>query len=188
MPRRSLALPYPKRIRELPMLDSARMKRRLVGAILFAALCTAIATFMAPKTPSGARQRVRSDVPAEFPVAVRDAGTAATKFYRYAELPNSTQQKDRSFLIGEPIPAGIAVEASSEGKQSLRVERPIDRNTTAIGWYHATEKEVFPQFFELRKEYRDRQKMLTYGGIAFSISAVLAALFSMGWLWQREPQ
>jgi hypothetical protein len=182
------ALPLAGDFRELLMLDSRPMRKRWFTAIAFVIVCTAVATLLAPKNISGSRERVREQVPPDFPVAVRDVGSSTVRIHPHIELAKATRLVNASFLIGEPAPDGITIEASSEGKQSLRVQRRVDRNTTAIGWYHATEREVFPQFFELRKESRDRHAMFRYGGIAFGTSTALALLFSMVFRPRRKQR
>ena len=155
------------------------MSKRIAIAILFVMICTAVAAFLAPKQGKGIRERVRADVPSEFPIAVRDTRTAAVSVRRYRELAELARQPEISFLVGEPAPTGVTNDASSEGKQSLRVERRLDDHTTAVGWYHATDKEILPQYFELRTVTRDRRAMAKYGGIGFAVSVALALLFSM---------
>lgn len=152
------------------------MSKRVAFAILFVVICTTSAAFLAPKQGKGIRERVRADVPPEFPIVVRDTRTAAVSVRRYRELAELARQPEISFLVGEPTPAGVTVDASSEGKQSLRVERRLDDNTIAIGWYHATAKEVFPQFFELRTEIRDRRAIAKYGGSALVAGTVLVSI------------
>jgi hypothetical protein len=78
----------------------------------------------------------------------------------------------------------VHIEASSEGKQSLKVHVDPNDEFTTIGWYNATAKDIYPRFYEAHRGPENIDVAVKYGGGAFLITLVL--FLTARWLWRRR--
>ena len=183
----------------------------LIGlAALFLVSCTGIMVLISPKKPeNNLRERIidATKIPPEFPVLFfNDPKDEKPRIVSYRDLmTEKTAHPDYTLLI----PAGkeaavndwlkknsesgggegnfaqdVTIEASSEGKQSLKLHVDPNDEFTTVGWYNATAKDIYPQYYEAHRGPQNIDVAMKYGGGAFLITL---ALFATGrWLWRRR--
>lgn len=181
----------------------------LIGlAALFLVSCTGIMVLISPKKPAhNLREAVKDKIPPAFPVLFfNDAQDTKPRVLRYEEFAaEKAQHPDYTLLIPEGKEAAIndwlkkssesgggegnfdqdvTIEASSEGKQSLKVHVDPNDEFTTVGWYNATAKDIYPQYYEAHRGPQNIDVAMKFGGGAFLITL---ALFATGrWLWRRR--
>jgi hypothetical protein len=179
---------------------SSRLLSTSLLGVLFVGSCGGIMVLITPKVEEqGKRERVTEAVPLQYPVlffAPQD--DAKPRVIRYEQfesekkrhpeysllVPEGKEQQVNAWLRESAEFGGrkeVAVEASSEGKQSLKLH--VDSNEyTTISWYNATEKEIFPQYYEAHRGPAGVRTLMKYAGWAFLTT--LAGFALGGWLWR----
>jgi hypothetical protein len=171
--------------------------------VLFIVSCGVIMLLIMPKGEETAqRAPVKQKVPSNFPVLFfTSKDDSKPRIIRYDEFASEAKRHpEYSLLVPEDKEAqvnewlrtakdgnywqDVIVEASSEGKQSLKLRvDPTDEFSTSA-WYNATEKELFPQYFEAHRGPAGLRTLLKYGGIAFAITL---GIFALGFgLWRKR--
>jgi hypothetical protein len=177
-------------------------------AVLFIASCSGVMVLLTPKeSQTSQREPVKQSTPAAFPIlffeSKDDLKPRIIRFEEFAEeqkkhpqysllIPEGKEQEINRWLQDSSESGGaqgnfaqdIAIEASSEGKQSLRVHVDPNDEFTTIGWYHATEKELFPRFYEAHRGPAGMKHAFKYGGAAFLITGSVFLL--LGIMWRRR--
>jgi hypothetical protein len=182
--------------RRLNLLTSALL------AVLFMAICGGIMLLIMPNEADKAqRTPVKENVPPSFPVLFFNSkADPKPRMIQYEQLEKEMKQHPEYSLL---VPDGkeaeinallrdskggnywqdVIVEASSEGKQSLKLRVDPSDEFSTISWYNATEKEIFPQFYEAHHSPGVRT-MLKYGGFSFAITV---GVFALGFgLWRKR--
>jgi hypothetical protein len=177
--------------------------RTAVLVVLFIACCGGLMLLLTPKSEEKAvRTPVKQNVPPSFPVLFFSSkDDSKPRVIRYEHFDAETKQHPEYSLL---VPEGkesevnawlrdskdgnywkdVIIEASSEGKQSLklRVDPTDEFSTTA--WYNATEKEIFPRYFDAHRGPAGLKTLLKYGALAFVITS---GVFLLGFgLWRKR--
>jgi hypothetical protein len=174
-------------------------------AVLFIASCSGIMALLTPKeSQTSQREPVKEHTPASFPIlffeSKDDPKPRIIRFEEFAVeqkkhplytllIPEGKEQEINRWLRDSSESGGgqgnfaqdVTIEASSEGKQSLRVHVDPNDEYTTIGWYHATEKEFFPRYYEAHRGPAGIKQALKYGGAAFLITGSLFLLLGIMW-------
>jgi hypothetical protein len=193
------------------MATSQKIRGLLITAalaVLFIASCSGIMALLAPKeAQTSQREPVKEHTPASFPVlffeSKDDRRPRIIRFEEFAEeqrkhpqysllIPEGKEQEVNGWLRESSEAGGgqgnfaqnVTIEASSEGKQSLRVHVDSNDEYTTIGWYHATEKELFPRYYEAHRGPAGIREAIKYGGTAFLITGSIFLL--LGIMWRRR--
>jgi hypothetical protein len=145
---------------------------------------------------------VKQNVPPNFPVLFfTSKDDPKPRVIRFEEFESKKKQHPDYWLlvsegkekeVNEQLRASkdgnyaqdVTIEASSEGKQSLKLHVEPNYEFTTIGWYNATEKEIFPQYFEAHRSPIGLRTIVKYGGLAFLITS---GIFLLGFgLWRKR--
>lgn len=174
-----------------------------VLAALFMASCGGIMVLIMPKSAEKAsRTPVKQNVPPSFPVLFFSSkDDSKPRVIRFEQFESEKKRfpeysllipDGKEALVNEWLRASkdgnytkeVSVEASSEGKQSLQLRVDPNDEFTTVGWYNATEKEIFPQYFDAHRGPPGLKSMAKYGTVAFAITL---AVFLLGFgLWRKR--
>jgi hypothetical protein len=197
------------------MATSQKIRGLLITAalaVLFIASCSGIMALLAPKeAQTSQREPVKEHTPASFPVlffeSKDDRRPRIIRFEEFAEeqrkhpqysllIPEGKEQEVNGWLRESSEAGGgqgnfaqnVTIEASSEGKQSLRVRVDSNDEYTTIGWYHATEKALFPRYYEAHRGPAGIREAIKYGGTAFLITGSIFLLLGIMWRRRHHPR
>jgi len=174
-----------------------------VLAVLFMASCGGIMVLITPKSAENTtRTPVKQNVPSNFPVLFFSSkDDPKPRVIRFEEFESKKKQHPDYWLL---VPEGrekevnehlralkdgnytkdVTIEASSEGKQSLKLHVDPNDEFTTIAWYNATEKEIFPQYFEAHRSPIGLKTIVKHGGLACLITSGFF-LLGLG-LWRKR--